>query len=153
VYRDLPTNDELLTEINSKLNALLDAMLEGQSRQPGFRTPSHAMEYEGHSESLSALLDERQTGMGAPPSPPPRPSSYEYGAEPLSSQRLTDALEEIAKLLALNLKRKRDLEEVVADLDAVGFDRARIGELLGASPSRVDAALAMYDRRARKKQR
>jgi hypothetical protein len=150
VYRDLPTNDELLAEINTKLTVLVEGMFEGQSRQSGHRSHARSVDYDEHSESLSALLDERQTGMVAP-SPPPRASAYEYGAESASAPELMNALEEIAKLLALNLRRKRELEDVVADLDAAGFDRARIGELLGASPSRVDAALAMYDRRAHKK--
>ena len=151
MYDDLPTNDELLMEINAKLTVLVEGMFEGHSRHPDRRSHAHASEYERHPEPLVDPLDERQTRVS--PSPPERQSAHEYGAEATQAAGPVDALEELTKLLALNLKRKRDLEEVVAELDAVGFDRARIGELLGASPSRVDAALATYDRHARKKGR
>lgn len=150
MYRDVPTNDELLTAINSKLSALLDLMVEDHSRPASTPPPIEEEDPFGLRDPLAALLDERQNGVVAP-SPRPRPEYRE--TRPVRSPDLADTLEEVAKLLALNLKRKRDIGDVVADLDAAGFDRARIGELLGASPSRVDAALATYDRRRRKKRR
>jgi hypothetical protein len=151
VYDDLPTNDELLMEINTKLTLLVEGMFEGRPRHPDRRSHAHASENERHPEPLVDPLDERQTRVSS--SAPQRQSAHDYGSGANQALQPVDALEELTKLLALNLKRKRDFEEVVAELDAVGFDRVRIGELLGASPSKVDAALATYDRHARKKRR
>lgn len=52
-----------------------------------------------------------------------------------------DPLDEVARLLALNLKRERGLQEVIAELDSVGIKQARIAELLGTSPGYVNVAL------------
>jgi DNA-directed RNA polymerase specialized sigma24 family protein len=52
-----------------------------------------------------------------------------------------DPMDEIARLLALNLKRERGLQEVIVELDSVGIKQARIAELLGTSPGYVNVAL------------
>lgn len=52
-----------------------------------------------------------------------------------------DPIDEVARLLALNLKRDRGLQEVIAELDSVGIKQARIAELLGTSPGYVNVAL------------
>lgn len=52
-----------------------------------------------------------------------------------------DPIDEVARLLALNLKRERGLQEVIAELDSVGIKQARIAELLGTSPGYVNVAL------------
>lgn len=52
-----------------------------------------------------------------------------------------DPLDEVARLLALNLKRERGLQEVIAELDGVGIKQARIANLLGTSPGYVNVAL------------
>jgi len=53
-----------------------------------------------------------------------------------------DPIDEVARLLALNLKRERGLQEVIVELDSVGIPQARIGELLGTSGNYVSVALA-----------
>jgi hypothetical protein len=53
-----------------------------------------------------------------------------------------DPIDEVARLLALNLKRDRGLQEVIVELDSVGIPQARIGELLGTSGNYVSVALA-----------
>jgi hypothetical protein len=58
-----------------------------------------------------------------------------------------DPLDEVAPLLALNLKRERGLQEVIAELDSVGIPQVRIAELLGTTRSYVNVALT----RAKKK--
>lgn len=58
--------------------------------------------------------------------------------EPL---RALDPMDEVARLLALNLKRERGLQEVIVELDSVGFRQARIAELLGTSSGYVNVAL------------
>jgi hypothetical protein len=52
-----------------------------------------------------------------------------------------DPLDEVARLLALNLKRDRGLQEVIVELDSVGIKQARIAELLGTAPGYVSVAL------------
>jgi hypothetical protein len=52
-----------------------------------------------------------------------------------------DPIDEVARLLALNLKRERGLQEVIAELDSVGIKQSRIAELLGTSPGYVNVAL------------
>lgn len=52
-----------------------------------------------------------------------------------------DPLDEVARLLALNLKRDRGLQEVIAEFDSVGMPQARIAELLGTSAGYVSVAL------------
>ena len=53
-----------------------------------------------------------------------------------------DPMDEVARLLALNLKRERGLQEVIVELDSVGIKQARIAELLGTSAGYVNVALA-----------
>ncbi len=122
-----------MATIDAKLSALLKVALEDPSRPapngPELTTPSPAPPWRIPSQPIAS------------PAPP------------ASEDDLARTLNEIACLLALVLKRKSDLADVVADLDSVGFDRARIGELLGISPSHVDAALVSYDRRDRKRRR
>jgi hypothetical protein len=50
-------------------------------------------------------------------------------------------MDEMARLLALNLKRERGLQEVIAELDSVGIPQSRIAELLGTSAGYVNVAL------------
>ena len=151
-----------MATIDAKLSALLKLAVEEQSR-PATNGPAAPTDLAAHAASLEALL----LANGAPPPAPPTTyqpltgtaptPNYQPLASPAPSAAaeadLAGALDEIARLLALSLKRKRDLADVVADLDSVGFDRARIGELLGISPSHVDAALVAYDRRDRKRRR
>ncbi len=136
----MSTNDELLATIDAKLSALLKVAVEDQARgaTSGPAVPA----------DLAASLGALFAVNGSPVAQP-------AAARPLATTGgdLSEALDEIARLLALSLKRKRDLADVVADLDSVGFDRARIGELLGISPSHVDAALVAFDRRDRKRRR
>jgi hypothetical protein len=60
-----------------------------------------------------------------------------------------DPMDEVARLLALNLKRERGLSEVIVELDSVSFPQVRIAELLGTSAGYVNVALA----RAKKAQK
>ena len=53
-----------------------------------------------------------------------------------------EPIDEVARLLALNLKRDRGLQEVIAELDSVGIRQARIAELLGTTNGYVSVALA-----------
>jgi CRP-like cAMP-binding protein len=50
-------------------------------------------------------------------------------------------MDEVARLLALNLKRERGLQEVIVELDSVGIRQARIAELLGTTGGYVNVAL------------
>jgi DNA-directed RNA polymerase specialized sigma24 family protein len=52
-----------------------------------------------------------------------------------------DPLDEVARLLALNLKRERGLQDVIVELDSVGIKQSRIAELLGTSAGYVNVAL------------
>jgi CRP-like cAMP-binding protein len=52
-----------------------------------------------------------------------------------------DPMDEVARLLALNLKRERGLQEVIVELDSVNIPQARIAELLGTSDGYVSVAL------------
>ena len=126
----MSTNDELLATIDAKLSALLKVAVEDQARgaTSGPAVPADV------AASLGALF----AVNGSPVAQP-------AAARPLATTGgdLSEALDEIARLLALSLKRKRDLADVVADLDSVGFDRARIhlgyGEYLRRTRRRVDA--------------
>ncbi len=143
------TSDDLMATIDAKLSALLKLAVEGQSRPAGNGTTVPT------NPTAQAAPLEANEPPPPPPAAPARPVS-EPVAPPSHAAPTPDisgALDEIARLLALSLARKRELADVVADLDSVGFDRARMGELLGISPSRVDAALVAYDRRDRKKRR
>ena len=112
---------------------------------------------------LSALLklavddQSRLAPNGPEPTTQSPPPPWRVPSDPMEppapDDGLARTLNDIACLLALALKRESDLADVVADLDSVGFDRARIGELLGISPSHVDAALVSHDRRDRKRRR
>jgi hypothetical protein len=62
-----------------------------------------------------------------------------------------DPMDEVARLLALNLKRERGLQEVIAEFGSVGIGRSRIAELLGTSPAYVDVALKRAKKQAKKK--
>lgn len=61
-----------------------------------------------------------------------------------------DPIDEVARLLALNLKRERGLQEVIVELDDVGIKQARIAELLGTSPGYVNVALTRAKKGERK---
>jgi hypothetical protein len=146
----MTTNDDLMAGIDAKLSALLKLAEEGPSRPAGNGTtvptdlPAHAAPLEVSGSQPPSQATTPAWPLSEPAAPPPH-------AAPAPD--ISGALDEIARLLALSLARKRELADVVADLDSVGFDRARMGELLGISPSRVDAALVAYDRRDRKKRR
>ncbi len=60
-------------------------------------------------------------------------------------------MDEVARLLALNLKRERGLQEVIVELDNVGIRQARIAELLGTTGGYVNVALTRAKDQARKK--
>jgi DNA-directed RNA polymerase specialized sigma24 family protein len=62
-----------------------------------------------------------------------------------------DPIDEVARLLALNLKRERGLQEVIVELDSVGIKQARIAELLGTSPGYVNVALTRAKEAEKKK--
>ena len=148
---DMATSDDLMATIDAKLSALLKLAVEGQSR-PAREQHDRADRPGGarrvaRGEQSPAIAAGRRHPRG-----PSRSTSRHLPTRPPTPD-LSGALEEIARLLALSLARKRELADVVADLDSVGFDRARMSELLGISPSRVDAALVAYDRRDRKKRR
>jgi CRP-like cAMP-binding protein len=53
-----------------------------------------------------------------------------------------DPMDEVARLLALNLKRERGLQEVIVELDSVNIPQARIAELLGTTGTYVSVALS-----------
>jgi hypothetical protein len=55
--------------------------------------------------------------------------------------RELDPIDEVARLLALNLKRDRGLQEVIVELEGVGIRQARIAELLGTTGGYVSVAL------------
>ncbi len=147
-------NEELLlATIDAKLSALLEAAVDNQAHGIGGRPGDAAHEDGTEDEAAARARSHESGGLGqqngtTAPAAAPAPAPARVTGEDLAV-----TLEEIARLLALSLRRKRDFAEVVAELDAVGFDRARIGELLGESPSRVDAALVAYDRRAGKQSR
>jgi len=143
----MATNDELMATIDAKLSTLLKLAVEGQSR-PATKGPAPPTGLGWQAAPLEGLATNSSPSPAYEPPPRPQPA-----AQPTPDSELVRALDEIARLLALGLKRKRDLADVVADLDGVGLDRARIGELLGISPSHVDAALVAYDRRDGKKRR
>jgi DNA-directed RNA polymerase specialized sigma24 family protein len=62
-----------------------------------------------------------------------------------------DPMDEVARMLALNLRRDRGLQEVIVELDSVGIGQARIAELLGTSSNYVNVALARAKEQAKKK--
>jgi hypothetical protein len=68
---------------------------------------------------------------------------------PVSRRGSLDPMDEVARLLALNLKRERGLQEVIVELDSVGIPQSRIAELLGTTGGYVSVALT----RAKKAQK
>jgi hypothetical protein len=56
-------------------------------------------------------------------------------------------LDEVVRLLALDVKRERPLSDAIEELSEAGFGQARIAELLGTSPAYVNVAIS----RAKKK--
>jgi hypothetical protein len=56
-------------------------------------------------------------------------------------------LDEVVRLLALNIKRERPLSDAIEELSEAGFGQTRIAELLGTSPAYVNVAIG----RAKKK--
>jgi CRP-like cAMP-binding protein len=62
-----------------------------------------------------------------------------------------DPLDEVARLLALTLKRERGLQDVIVELDSVGFTQARIAELIGTSGGYVSVALTRAKEAEKKK--
>src|SRR6266545_4650140 len=65
--------------------------------------------------------------------------------------RAVDPMDEVARLLARNLKRERRLQEVIVELDSVGIRQARIAELLGTTGGYVNVALTRAKDQAKKK--
>jgi CRP-like cAMP-binding protein len=70
---------------------------------------------------------------------------------PVGRKQKLDPLDEVARLLALNLKRERALQEVIVELDSVGIPQTRISELLGTSAAYVNVALTRAKKQAQKK--
>lgn len=66
-------------------------------------------------------------------------------------RKALDPMDEVARLLALNLKRERGLQEVIVELDSVGIKQARIAELLGTTGGYVSVALTRAKNLAKKK--
>ncbi len=62
-----------------------------------------------------------------------------------------DPIDEVARLLALNLKRERGLQEVIVELDSVGIKQARVAELLGTTSGYVSVALTRAKEAEKKK--
>jgi DNA-directed RNA polymerase specialized sigma24 family protein len=62
-----------------------------------------------------------------------------------------DPMDEVARLLALNLKRERGLQEVIVELDSVAIPQARIAQLLGTTDGYVSTALSRAKEQAKKK--
>jgi hypothetical protein len=50
-------------------------------------------------------------------------------------------MDEVARLLALMLKRDRPLQETIAEMSEVGIKRGRIAELVGTSPAYAGVAI------------
>jgi CRP-like cAMP-binding protein len=71
---------------------------------------------------------------------------------PPTGRRATqlDPIDEVARLLALNLKRERGLQEVIVELRSVGIPQARIAELLGTTSGYVSVALERAKKQAKK---
>jgi hypothetical protein len=62
-------------------------------------------------------------------------------------------MDEVARLLALNLKRERGLSEVISEFDSVGIPQTRIAELLGTSAAYVNVALTRAKKSPPKKRK
>jgi CRP-like cAMP-binding protein len=65
--------------------------------------------------------------------------------------RAVDPIDEVARLLALSLKRERGLQEIIVELDSVGIRQARIAELLGTTAGYVNVALGRAKKQAKDK--
>jgi DNA-directed RNA polymerase specialized sigma24 family protein len=63
-----------------------------------------------------------------------------------------EPLDELARLLALNLKRERGLQDVIVELDSAGFPQSRIAELMGTAPGYVSVALTRAKQKQQKQQ-
>jgi hypothetical protein len=57
------------------------------------------------------------------------------------SQAEEKSLDEVARLLALMLKRDRALQETIVELAEAGIKRGRIAELLGTTPGYAGVAI------------
>ena len=69
---------------------------------------------------------------------------------PAGRKQQLDPMDEVARLLALNLKRDRGLQDVIVELDSVGIPQTRIAELLGTSAGYVNVALTRAKKQAKK---
>ena len=52
-----------------------------------------------------------------------------------------NSLDEVARLLALLLKRDRPLQETIVEMSEVGIKRGRIAELVGTTPGYAGVAI------------
>lgn len=68
---------------------------------------------------------------------------------PAGRKQQLDPMDEVARLLALNLKRERGLQDVIAELDGVNIPQARIAELLGTTGGYVSVALSRAKEQAK----
>lgn len=66
---------------------------------------------------------------------------------PTPADGIAERLDDIARLLALLLRRERTLQTSIAEFAEAGFSQARIASLLGTTPNYVNVALT----RAKKK--
>ncbi len=66
----------------------------------------------------------------------------------LSVASIEERLDEIARLLALNIKRDRSLQDAISELASVGFRPTRIAELVGTSPGYVNVAVRRAKQRS-----
>ena len=65
-----------------------------------------------------------------------------------SAVPVEDKLDEIARLLALNIKRDRTLQIAITELASVGFQPTRIAELLGTTAPYVRVAISRAKKKA-----
>lgn len=70
----------------------------------------------------------------------PRPRTAPEASTHAQLTEITARLDEVAKLLAILIARDRTLQDVIADLSAVGIGPTRIGALVGTSPGYAKVA-------------
>lgn len=69
---------------------------------------------------------------------------------PAGSDPVVEKLDEIARLIALLVKRDRPLAESIEEMGTVGFGQKRISELVGTSPGYVDNIIQKARRQQKK---
>jgi hypothetical protein len=59
-----------------------------------------------------------------------------------TTDAIVAGLDEVARLLAISLRREKTLQETIEEFDAAGIQQARIAELLDTSSQYVSVALS-----------